>query len=152
MSWASLPTVKNLVLLYMLKYLWKIDTTFFLSVLVTLVGPLLALCIKQEEDCLFLLIEIIVKVLTSKQLAQIDEVFLCTCLMNWNKQTKTKLVCRTETESNSVKQNVGNHCEWTKLLFKSTPEWLLGEEKLFKTNVHLRSNNYRLIMNRNLKC
>lgn len=95
---------------------------FFLSVLVTLVGPLLALFIKEEEDCLSLLIEIIVKVLTSEQLAQIEEVFLCTCFNELKPKKKTKLVYRTETESNSIKQNVDNHCEWTKLLFKSTPE------------------------------
>jgi len=49
-----------------------------LSVLVTFVGPLLASFIKEEEDCLVLLIEIVVKVVTSKQLAQIEEVFLWT--------------------------------------------------------------------------
>lgn len=47
-------------------------------VVVTLVGPLLALFIKEEENCLFLLSEIVVKVSTSKQLAQIEEVFLFT--------------------------------------------------------------------------
>lgn len=51
----------------MLKKLWKLDTTIFLSVEVTLVGPLSALFV-QEENCIFLLFELIVKVLTPNNL------------------------------------------------------------------------------------
>lgn len=69
-------TLKILLLFYMLKYLWKFDTLFSWSILVSVVGPLVALFMKKEEEFLFLLIEITVKALTAKQLAQIEEVFL----------------------------------------------------------------------------
>lgn len=63
--------------------------------------------IKEEEKCLFLLIEIIVKVLTAKQLAQTEEVFLWTCFNELKQKEKNpELGCRTETESNSVKQRM----------------------------------------------
>lgn len=111
---AHQSTLKILLLLYMLKYLWKFDTLFSWSILVSVVGPLLALFIEEEQKCLFLLVEIIVKALTAKQLAQIEEVFLWTCFNELKQKEKNpKLVCRTETESNSVKQNVEYHCKWT---------------------------------------
>lgn len=51
---------------------------FSWSMLISVVGPLVALFMKEEEKCLFLHIEIIVKAVTAKLLAQIEEVFLWT--------------------------------------------------------------------------
>lgn len=47
---AHQSTLKILFLLYKLKYLWKFDTLFSWSIPVSVVGPLLALFVKQEEN------------------------------------------------------------------------------------------------------
>lgn len=66
---AHQSTVKILLLFYMLKYIWKFGNMFSWSMLISVVGPLVALFMKEEEKCLFLHIEIIVKAVTAKLLA-----------------------------------------------------------------------------------
>lgn len=119
LSWAPQPMEysENSPFVVHALYVWKFDSLFSWLILVTVVGPLLALFTKKEEKCLFLLIEIIVRVLTAKQLAQTEEVFLWTCFNELKRNEKNpELVCRTETESNSVKQNAEYYCKWTKVL------------------------------------
>lgn len=54
---AHQSTLKILLLLYKLKYLWKFDTLFSWSILVSVIGPLLALFVKEEENASFCLLK-----------------------------------------------------------------------------------------------